>query len=105
MSLFVEILYHSLNHIINIYDFRHAIHKRKKHHKFGPETVMSVPNIDSMSGSYSVHDFHKFSIHQNGVCPTIHFHLAGSINPETGKRVQMNFYLATMFVLCVYPTM
>ena len=105
MSLFVEILYLSLNHIINIYDFRHAIHKRKKHHKFGPETVMSVPNIDSISGSYSVHDFHKFSIHQNGVCPTLHFHLAGSINPETGKRVQLNFYLATMFVFCVYPTM
>ncbi|XP_052099551.1 dmX-like protein 2 isoform X2 [Mytilus californianus] len=62
---------------------RHAIHKRRKHHKFGPETVMSVPHLDSMGTSLSVHDFHKFAIHQNGVCPTLHFHLAGSINPET----------------------
>ncbi|VDI15900.1 Hypothetical predicted protein [Mytilus galloprovincialis] len=62
---------------------RHAIHKRRKHHKFGPETVMSVPHLDSMGSSQSVHDFHKFAIHQNGVCPTLHFHLAGSINPET----------------------
>ncbi|XP_052281684.1 dmX-like protein 2 isoform X4 [Dreissena polymorpha] len=59
---------------------RHAIHKRKKHSKFGPETVMSMPSLSSISSS---HDFHKFCVHQNGLVPSIHFHLAASINPET----------------------
>ncbi|XP_052793147.1 dmX-like protein 2 isoform X3 [Mya arenaria] len=59
---------------------RHAIHKRRKHVKFGPETVMSMPSLSSVASS---HDFHKFYIHQNGVVPAIHFHLAASINPET----------------------
>lgn len=59
---------------------RHAIHKRRKP-KYGPETVMSSSNLSSMS---SVHDFHRFAIHHNGVSPVLHFHLAGSINPETG---------------------
>ena len=43
--------------------------------------VMSVPNVSSMA---SVHDFHKFAIHHNGVAPALHFHLAASVNPETG---------------------
>lgn len=61
---------------------RHAIHKRRKHTKFGPETVMSMPNLANTASS---HDFHKFFIHQNGVVPAVHFHLAASINPETGR--------------------
>lgn len=59
---------------------RHAINKRKKQHKYGPETVMTSTQL---SGTQSVHDFHKFGIHQNGVAPAFHFHLAGSINPKT----------------------
>lgn len=62
---------------------RHAIHKRRKP-KYGPETVMSSMNLSSMS---SVHDFHRFAIHHNGLSPVLHFHLAGSINPETGRCV------------------
>ncbi|ESO86706.1 hypothetical protein LOTGIDRAFT_235301 [Lottia gigantea] len=64
---------------------RHAIHKRRKQPKYGPETVMSVGNLSSMG---SVHDFHKFAIHHNGVSPVLHFHLAGSINPETDIPLQ-----------------
>ncbi|XP_071118494.1 dmX-like protein 2 isoform X1 [Haliotis cracherodii] len=64
---------------------RHAIHKRKKHPKYGPDTVMSMTSLPSMG---SVHDFHKFAIHHNGVSPVLHFHLAGSINPETDIPLQ-----------------
>ncbi|KAK3098460.1 hypothetical protein FSP39_019692 [Pinctada imbricata] len=71
---------HKKRFIQRLKTIRHAIHKRKKHHKFGPETVMSVPHLNSMA---SVHDFHKSSLHNNGVAPALHFHLAASINPET----------------------
>lgn len=73
--------------VSNLYPFycfiRHAIHKRRKH-KYGPETVMSTNALNSMG---SVHDFHRFAIHHNGVSPVLHFHLAGSINPYTGKTL------------------
>ncbi|XP_056021522.1 dmX-like protein 2 isoform X2 [Ostrea edulis] len=59
---------------------RHAIHKRRKHNKMGPETVMSMANFNSVQ---SVHDFHKYAIHHNGMATVLHFHLAASINPET----------------------
>ncbi|XP_069136751.1 dmX-like protein 2 [Argopecten irradians] len=62
---------------------RHAIHKRRKHHKFGPDTLMSMANLSSINSAGSIHDFHKFALHNNGVAPPLHFHLAASINPET----------------------
>ena len=71
--------------------FRHAVHKRKRQNKFGPDTVMSVPNVASMA---SVHDFHKFAIHHNGVAPALHFHLAASVNPETGKLPLTSSFLS-----------
>ncbi|KAL3867333.1 hypothetical protein ACJMK2_044544 [Sinanodonta woodiana] len=61
---------------------RHAIHKRKKQLKFGPETVMTMANNPSS------HDFHKFAFQQNGVAPALHFHLAASVNPETDIPLQ-----------------
>ena len=66
---------------LGFFFFRHAIHKRRKP-KYGPETLMSSNNLNAMS---SAHDFHRFAIHHNGVSPVLHFHLAGSINPETGQ--------------------
>ncbi|XP_070175544.1 dmX-like protein 2 isoform X2 [Littorina saxatilis] len=70
---------HKKRFVQRLKTIRHAIHKRRKP-KYGPETVMSSANLSSMS---SVHDFHRFAIHHNGVSPVLHFHLAGSINPET----------------------
>ena len=69
---------------------RHAIHKRRKHTKFGPETVMSMPSLSSVASS---HDFHKFYIHQNGVVPAVHFHLAASVNPETGEILSTHLFI------------
>nr|XP_022328939.1 dmX-like protein 2 isoform X8 [Crassostrea virginica] len=77
----------------------HAIHKRRKQHKMGPETVMSMASFSTVQ---SVHDFHKYAIHHNGIATVLHFHLAASINPETdvpllpvigSKDQQFNFQL------------
>ncbi|KAK6180445.1 hypothetical protein SNE40_012599 [Patella caerulea] len=76
---------HKKRFIQRLKTIRHAIHKRRKQPKYNRETVMSVGNLSSMG---SVHDFHKFAIHHNGVSPVLHFHLAGSINPETDIPLQ-----------------
>jgi hypothetical protein len=78
--------------------FRHAIHKRRKP-KYGPETVMSSVNLNSVN---SVHDFHRFAIHHNGVSPVLHFHLAGSINPETGIQAMLTQFL-TYYYFHIIP--
>ncbi|PVD19781.1 hypothetical protein C0Q70_20272 [Pomacea canaliculata] len=82
-SLSHDIKHHAHRHkkrfLQRLRTIRHAIHKRRKH-KYGPETVMSTNALNSMG---SVHDFHRFAIHHNGVSPVLHFHLAGSINPYT----------------------
>ncbi|CAL1529694.1 unnamed protein product [Lymnaea stagnalis] len=57
-----------------------VFHKRRKPTKLGTEGLM---NGQSLQNSSSVHDFHKFAIHHNGVSPVLHFHLACSINPDT----------------------
>ncbi|GFY48442.1 dmX-like protein 2 [Trichonephila inaurata madagascariensis] len=36
-----------------------------------------------LPSTYSVHDFHSFGIQGSGVTPSLHFHLAGSINALT----------------------
>ncbi|XP_050401312.1 dmX-like protein 1 [Patella vulgata] len=77
---------HKKRFIQRLKTIRHAIHKRRKQPKYNRETVMSVGNLSSMG---SVHDFHKFAIHHNGVSPVLHFHLAGSINPETDIPLQL----------------
>ncbi|KAH9503228.1 DmX-like protein 1 [Bulinus truncatus] len=57
-----------------------VFHKRRKHTKLGSDGQM---NGQTLQNSSSVHDFHKFAIHHNGVSPVLHFHLACSINPDT----------------------
>ena len=41
---------------------------------------------DHLQANSSVHDFHKFGF-QNGLSPVLHFHLACSINPDTGSHI------------------
>lgn len=42
-----------------------------------PDPVTSLPS------TYSVHEFHNYGFHGTGVSPTLHFHLAASINART----------------------
>ena len=44
-------------------------------------TSTTIPTLPS---TYSVHDFHSYGFHGTGVIPGLHFHLAASINAETG---------------------
>lgn len=37
-----------------------------------------------MPSTFSVHDFHSYGFHGTGIIPGLHFHLAASINAETG---------------------
>lgn len=54
--------------------------KRKR-----PSLVSSQSHSDAcnVNGSSTVHDVHKYGS-QATVAPTIHFHLAASVNPKTG---------------------
>jgi DmX-like protein len=36
--------------------------------------------------SYSVHDYHTFGIHVTGHTTGLHFHLAATINAQTGSQ-------------------
>ena len=58
---------------------------------------MSMPSLSSVN---SAHDFHKFHIYQNGVVPAVHFHLAASINPETGRLY--NYRVSKWGNTCIY---
>lgn len=42
---------------------------------------MTIPTLVS---SYSVHDYHSFGIHGTGHTNGLHFHLAATINAQTG---------------------
>ncbi len=46
-----------------------------------------LQGIAPLPSTQSEHDFHKFGVHPNSVAPGFHFHLAASINPDTGVCV------------------
>ena len=48
---------------------------------------MTIPTLLS---SYSVHDYHSYGIHGTGHTNGLHFHLAATINAQTGNRVETN---------------
>jgi hypothetical protein len=50
---------------------------------------MTIPTLFS---SYSVHDYHSYGIHGTGQANGLHFHLAATINAQTGK---LNIYFDT----------
>ncbi|GIY08075.1 dmX-like protein 2 [Caerostris extrusa] len=41
--------------------------------------------ISILPSTFSVHDFHCFGMHGSGVTPSLHFHLAGTIDAKTGN--------------------
>nr|CAD7407147.1 unnamed protein product [Timema cristinae] len=53
--------------------------------------LMGIPlgsPIPTLPSTYSVHDFHSYGYHGTGVTPGLHFHLAASINAETGRSAE-----------------
>lgn len=61
---------------------RHA----KQQHQAGHTTAPTLPTLPS---TYSVHDFHN-NYQGTGHYPGMHFHLAASINAETGTIIKFN---------------
>lgn len=49
---------------------------------------MTIPTLLS---SYSVHDYHSYGIHGTGHTNGLHFHLAATINAQTGKSTELCF--------------
>ena len=62
--------------------YRNTLNKRRR--QTGPPG-QPMQGIAPLPSTQSEHDFHKFGIHPNSVAPGFHFHLAASINPDTGK--------------------
>nr|CAD7199842.1 unnamed protein product [Timema douglasi] len=63
--------------------------------------LMGIPlgsPIPTLPSTYSVHDFHSYGYHGTGVTPGLHFHLAASINAETGAlSTPRNSYLVLKY--------
>jgi len=60
---------------------RHAKHQQNQ----GSNLLGTGSPIPTLPSTYSVHDFHSYGYHGTGVTPGLHFHLAASINAETGE--------------------
>jgi hypothetical protein len=45
-----------------------------------------------------VHDYHSYGIHGTGQANGLHFHLAATINAQTGK---LDVYIRTLIEICV----
>lgn len=60
---------------------RHAKHQQNQ----GNNLLGTGSPIPTLPSTYSVHDFHSYGYHGTGVTPGLHFHLAASINAETGE--------------------
>lgn len=61
--------------------------------------------IPTLPSTYSVHDFHSYGFHGTGVTPGLHFHLAASINAETGQifnHMNSIIILFTLFTIIIY---
>lgn len=65
-----------------LHHIRNVVNKRKSHLPGG-----LMQGIAPLPSTQSIHDFHKFGVHPNSVAPGFHFHLAASINPDTGKYI------------------
>ncbi len=81
--------YHQI--IFNIFfcHCRNTLSKRKQN-LGSSQAGFTHQGIAPLPSTQSEHDFHKFGIHPSSVAPGFHFHLAASINPDTGMRSYFN---------------
>lgn len=63
---------------------RHAKHQGDLGTGMAGSTSSTIPTLPS---TFSVHDFHSYGFHGTGIIPGLHFHLAASINAETGNYI------------------
>lgn len=61
--------------------------------------VPPVGTMPSLPSSFSINDFHNFALQGSGVAPGVHFHLAASINAESGMFM---IYVVYVFFSLLY---
>lgn len=71
-----------------------------KKHQASQFTEDPLEPIAVLPSTYSVHDFHSFGLQGSGVTPSLHFHLAGSINAETGVRFSNAYFYLPLKSYC-----
>jgi hypothetical protein len=57
-----------------------------------PKRGSKAMTIPTLLSSYSVHDYHSFGIHGSGQSNGLHFHLAATINGQTGIMAYFNIF-------------
>lgn len=63
-------------------------------------TSSTIPTLPS---TFSVHDFHSYGFHGTGIIPGLHFHLAASINAETGIYLFLfKLFFFDDFIIFIY---
>lgn len=82
----------------NIYVYRTCFHIRR-HAKQQHQAGHAAPTLPTLPSTYSVHDFHN-NYQTSGHYPGMHFHLAASINAETGT-VLILYYIVYQ-IICSY---
>lgn len=60
---------------------------------------MTIPTLFS---TYSVHDYHSYGIHGTGQANGLHFHLAATINAQTGAVLLLNFFFFLLYLSFLY---
>ena len=85
---------------MGLFDFFRTCFHIRRHVKHGSNnggggalgsssTNTTIPTLPS---TYSVHDFHSYGFHGTGIIPGLHFHLAASINAETGNWKELRCF-------------
>lgn len=66
--------------------YRTCFHLRRhaKHSQSAGTLPVDRP-VPTLLSTYSVHDFHNYGLQGTGMTPGLHFHLAASVNAETGE--------------------
>ena len=77
------------------YSHRHCFQlkrliKQQNGHEKSRKSGNKVITIPTLVSSYSVHDYHTYGIHGTGHTNGLHFHLAATINAQTGLVELMN---------------
>lgn len=58
--------------------------RRHAKHSQSAGTLPPDRPVPTLLSTYSVHDFHNYGLQGTGMTPGLHFHLAASVNAETG---------------------
>lgn len=76
---------HKMEHILFCRTCFHIRRHAKQQHQAGH----TAPTLPTLPSTYSVHDFHN-NYQGTSHYPGMHFHLAASINAETGMMIIYN---------------